>query len=265
MKFHQLLDQYLRKIGCTAKELAQLTGISQSMLSRYRRGEVEPERERLEQIAAGLAQAAKMKNRSLPENFQSLLLESIPQESFDYDGFQRKFDMILSELEVSVTAMSKQIGFDNSHVSRIRNGQRRPQNPQTFARTVGTYLYQQYPQQIERFLKEHLDEISISSHKAENELDLLIDWLCKGKMRSADYGNRFLRHLDIFDLEEFIRSIRFDELKVPSLPFQLPASKHYYGLEQMRTAELDFLKATALSRSTGNVFMCSDMPMVHEQ
>ena len=32
----------------------------------------------------------------------------------------------------------------------------------------------------------------------------------------------FLTKLDEFDLNEYIRSIRFDELKIPTLPFQLP-------------------------------------------
>lgn len=36
---------------------------------------------------------------------------------------------------------------------------------------------------------------------------------------------------------------------VPSLPFRLPASRNYYGIEEMKQGELDFFKATALSKS----------------
>ena len=71
----------------------------------------------------------------------------------------------------------------------------------------------------------------------------------------------FLQKLNDFDLGEYIRAIRFDDLKVPTLPFQLPTSKSYYGVEEMKAGELDFLKATALSRSKQEVFMCSDMQM----
>ena len=47
-----------------------------------------------------------------------------------------------------------------------------------------------------------------------------------------------------------------------SLPFRLPASRNYYGIEEMKQGELDFFKATALSKSRlSPVFMCSDMPM----
>ena len=69
----------------------------------------------------------------------------------------------------------------------------------------------------------------------------------------------FLSKLDEFDLNDYIRSIRFDELKVPTVPFQFPTSKHYFGMEQMKAGELDFFKATVLSRSKESVFMYSDM------
>ena len=62
-------------------------------------------------------------------------------------------------------------------------------------------------------------------------------------------------------MDEYIRAIHFDELKVPSMPFQLPISKTYYGVEAMKQGELDFFKSTVLSKSTEPVFMCSDMPM----
>lgn len=48
---------------------------------------------------------------------------------------------------------------------------------------------------------------------------------------------------------------------MPSVPFQLPTSKAYYGLKEMMNSELDFLKATVLSKSMSSVIMYSDMPM----
>ena len=40
----------------------------------------------------------------------------------------------------------------------------------------------------------------------------------------------------------------------------MPLSKTYYGTEEMKAAEIDFLKATALSKSKERVFI-SDMQM----
>ena len=71
----------------------------------------------------------------------------------------------------------------------------------------------------------------------------------------------FLFKLDEFNLNDYIKVIHFDDLKVPSAPFQIPNSKTYFGLDQMMESELDFLKATVLSKSTEPVIMYSDMPM----
>ena len=70
-----------------------------------------------------------------------------------------------------------------------------------------------------------------------------------------------MEKLDEFDLNEYIKAIKFDSLKVPTLPFQLPTSKKYTGLKAMMDSELDFLKTTVLSKSCCPVIMYSDMPM----
>lgn len=86
-------------------------------------------------------------------------------------------------------------------------------------------------------------------------------WLLNGEASQPDSTFSFLEKLDEFDLNDYIRAVRFDQLKVPTLPFQLPSFKTHYGLENFRQAHLDFLRSTALSRSRQPVFMCSDMPM----
>ena len=73
--------------------------------------------------------------------------------------------------------------------------------------------------------------------------------------------NSFLNNLDNFDLEEYIKVIKFDEMKVPFIPFYNPSAKTYTGIEEMRMGELDFFKATVMSKSTEPVFMCNDVPM----
>lgn len=78
----------------------------------------------------------------------------------------------------------------------------------------------------------------------------LSDWLANGSNHSKDQMTSFLHKMDDFNLDEYICAIHFDELKVPSVPFQLPTSKSYFGLQEMMNSELAFLKATVLSKST---------------
>ena len=70
-----------------------------------------------------------------------------------------------------------------------------------------------------------------------------------------------MKKLDDFDLNDFIKVIKFDKLKVPTIPFYRVKSKNYYGISEMKNGELDFFKATVLSKSMDDIFMCSDMPM----
>ena len=42
MDFSKKLNYYIEKIGCTAKELSTISGISPSTLSRYRNGKLTP-------------------------------------------------------------------------------------------------------------------------------------------------------------------------------------------------------------------------------
>ena len=91
----------------------------------------------------------------------------------------------------------------------------------------------------------------------------MTNYLCSnsGEDKTKDQIGGYLKKLDEFDLNEYITIIKFDKIKVPTAPFSLPASRNYYGIEEMKQGELDFFKATALSRSREPVFMNSDMPM----
>lgn len=89
----------------------------------------------------------------------------------------------------------------------------------------------------------------------------LTKWISTNSTPRHNYINDFLNNLDTFNLNEYIKTIHFDEMKVPFIPFYKPSSKTYYGIDEMKKGELDFFKATVLSKSAESVFMCSDIPM----
>lgn len=65
-------------------------------------------------------------------------------------------------------------------------------------------------------------------------------WLLSGAASQKNPIISFLEKLDNFDLNDYIRAIRFDELKVPTVPFQLPTTRTCYGLENFRQAHAGF-------------------------
>ena len=87
------------------------------------------------------------------------------------------------------------------------------------------------------------------------------NWFSTNSVPSNNKIDKFLNNLDNFDLDKYIKAIHFDEMKVPFVPFYKSGSKTYYGIEEMKQGELDFFKATVLSKSKDNIFMCSDIPM----
>lgn len=187
---------------------------------------------------------------------------TLAQSAFPYETLQKNLNALLSALAVNVSDLAHSLNYDTSYISRIRNGQRRPADPNTFATEIARYTVRKYPDHSKRAVIAQLIGCG-AGELADDSVctDLLVGWLTNGDQVQQDLVYPFLIKVDEFDLNEFIRSIHFDELKVPSMPIQFPASKNYYGLAEMRQGELDFFKGTILSKSMEPLIMVDDTPM----
>lgn len=266
--FQNKLNDYMNMLNCSGKEFAQYSGISEATVSRYKSGTRTPRAnsEDMKKLCRGICTAANRKGidgisyKALLTELNGYALEA----QFDFDSMQKKFNLLCSVLSVNTADMSKSLKYDSSYISRIRNGKRKPANPQKFAFDAAQYFSQYRDSENDlKIIAEILNVKPVQLKTKSFYASELATWLTDS-IPSDDAVNptkKFLDTLNSFDLNEYIKSIRFDELKVPTLPFQLPLSKAYYGIEEMKNGELDFLKATALSRSRHSVFMYSDMQM----
>ena len=265
MTFSEQLNAYISELNCTAKELTDISGLSASVLSRYRTGIRVPttDSEQFMQLVQGIATIANERGYSefTVEKIQKTLEDCLQDATFPYELFQINFDTLLTSLSINVADLSHFLNFDSSYISRIRNGQRRPSNPQDFAQNVSKYIAGHCSESdkvtIAKLVHCTTDEINNDSLCR----DKIIHWLLNEQIEKKDLVLPFLSKLDEFDLNEFIRSIHFDELKVPSVPFQLPTSKNYYGIDEMCEGTLDFFKATVLSKSKEDLIANDDTPM----
>ena len=265
MTFSEQLNAYISELNCTAKELTDVSGLSASVLSRYRTGSRVPttDSEQFMQLVQGIATIANERGYSefTVEKIQKTLEDCLQDATFPYELFQINFDTLLTSLSINVADLSHFLNFDSSYISRIRNGQRRPSNPQDFAQNVSKYITGHCSESdkvtIAKLVHCTTDEINNDSLCR----DKIIHWLLNEQFEKKDVVLPFLSKLDEFDLNEFIRSIHFDELKVPSVPFQLPTSKNYYGIDEMCEGTLDFFKATVLSKSKEDLIANDDTPM----
>lgn len=265
MTFQEQLNLYIEELSCSGRELAQNSGISETILSRYRKGERLPgaDSDYLKKLAAGIALTAEQKGKKKDqESVLEVLLAALKQEEKSEIFYYQKFDILLRELEINVSKMASALHYDPSYISKIRTGKRTPSDVRGFAENVCGYIVRNFSGQ------EELNKIvaltgcdNETLMHPENSFILLQNWLCSGKFETMDYISGFLQKMDEFNLDDYIRAIHFDSFKVPKVPFQLPVSRQYYGLKEMREGELDFLKHTVLSKSMEPLHLCCDMPV----
>ena len=180
----------------------------------------------------------------------------------DIAHLQKKFHTLLTVVPMNISDLARFLNFDPSYISRIRNGQRQPANPTEFARKVSAFVARHFQTAEQKAIISSLTNCPVEELSNYTDFqDRLTNWLLSGAGDVKDSMTVFLEKLDEFNLDEYIHSIHFNELKVPSVPFQIPVAKTYWGIKEMMESELDFLKATVLSKSTAPVIMYSDMPM----
>ena len=265
MNFCEQLNKYIEQLECSSKELVIASGLSSTVISRYRNGERTPNirSKQLEQLADGLYKISQNKNINLTRNeIYNVLSSTLKDIAIDFEQLSKNFSAILLNLNISIADLSRAIGYDASLLSKIRSGNKNPSRPQEFVESVCNFIVTKYRSENDKKSISLLIGCSLKDlNNISNYFNKLSNWLSSNSVPSNNKIDTFLNNLDNFDLDKYIKSIHFDEMKVPFVPFYKSGSKTYYGIEEMKQGELDFFKATVLSKSNEPIFMCSDMPM----
>lgn len=265
MNFKEVLNKYLKELNCSSKKLSNESGLSESVISRYRSGERTPVKnsEQLNKLTNALFNIAKdnNKNKYTFDKIESDFNSTLASDDFDYTTFSNNLNTLITSLNINTHEMSKYIVFDASHISRIRYGKAKPSNPVEFSNKICSYILNRYknPDDINNLMM--IIGCKKSDLSNEKIYSTLFNWLTSEIVPVKNQISDFLHHLDSFNLDDYIKVIKFDELKVPCIPFYKAKTKHYYGIEEMKQGELNFFKGTVLSKSKEDIFMCSDMPM----
>ena len=265
MNFKDVLNKYLEELNCSQKRLSKESNLSETVISRYRNGERTPKKnsEQVKKLSSAIFNISQEKNKNnytldkIINDFDSTL----SNDNFDYKSLSNNLNTLIKELNINTNEMAKYIIFDASHISRIRYGKAKPSDPIEFSSKICSYVLAKYknPEDINKLsliIGCKKDDLSTN-----NFYKILLSWLTSENTSTKNQISDFLYNLDSFNLDDYIKVIKFDQLKVPSIPFYKGKSKHYYGIEEMKEGELNFFKATVLSKSKADIFMCSDMPM----
>ena len=265
MTFAEQLNDYMRTLKCSSSDLVATSGLSSTVISRYRNGERTPniKGKQIEHLANGLYQIGISRKIEISkEEIYNGLVLTLSDIVIDFEQLSKNFNELISTLNINIADLSRFISYDASFVSKIRSGSRTPSKPKNFIDGVCNYVVTKYKSDDDKKAVSMLINCKLDDLKDNhNYLLKLAKWLSTNSTPTHNYINDFLNNLDNFDLNEYIKAIHFDEMKVPFVPFYKSGSRNYYGLEEMKKGELDFFKATVLSKSIEPVFMCSDMPM----
>ena len=265
MTFCEQLNKYINQIGCSSKELVTASGLSTSVISRYRRGDRSPNirSKQLEQLVDGLCKLSNIKGLNLTRDEIYITLSTTLNDiSIDFEHLSKNFNELITTLNINMAELSRFSSYDSSLLSKIRTGNKNPSKPKNFIETVCNFIVKKYKSEDNKKAVAILIGCSLKDLKdSSNYYNKLFEWFSTNLVPSHNYIDDFLSNLDKFDLNEYIKAVHFDEMKVPTIPFYRAISKTYYGIEEMKKGELDFFKATVLSKNNEPVFMCSDMPM----
>lgn len=265
MTFKDTFNKLLKELNCTSRKLSINSGISESVISRYRSGERTPKKDSIQinkLIDTLYNISLEQELKYTKEDIKNILLSTLQEDnSFDYENLSKNLNNLIITLNININDLSKYIVFDSSHISRIRYGKTKPSDPISFSNKIANYIVLKYND------SDNLKKLSllINNNITSNTLfDQIFTYLTSNNNSNNNEDNHindFLNNLNNFDLNDYIKAIKFDQLKVPTIPFYKAKTKNYYELEEMKQAEIDFLKATVLSKSKEDIFMCSDMPM----
>lgn len=261
-KFQDILSEYMEQLDCTGRALADEADVSPVLLSRYKNGtrvpaEATAQVMRIAQAIERLAaeQGIPLSHPDVNGRFQSVFADPAAPD----DSLMRNFNTLVHLLDLKMGPLAKELNFDVSYLFRIRSGERRPGDPKAFAEGVAEYVVRVTENKPDRSVLCEL--CSLPADTSDALITAALERWLSGTEKSPDLISGFLNKLDDFDLNEYIESIHFNEIRVPTVPFKLPRSHTYHGLSEMKKGELDFFKSTVLSRSDQDVCMCSDMPM----
>lgn len=264
--FAKCLSDYMDRYGCTAAQLSALSGLSASLISRYLRGLRKPasDSEQLIRLAEGLARSEQSDpDREAVNTIHRDLVRSLTGLKVDYSVFLDNLRSIIDTLGISNITLAKALNYDPSYVSRLLRNERHPADLPVFIDECAEWISDHCDQPGDYdLLGTVLETDGTQLIDPDERREALIRYLSSHAANDAAPAMReFLSVLDTFDFDAFAKEIGYDTLKIPNVPFTRHNAKFYEGLDEIKEADIDWIKATVLGHSSDDVIMFSDMPI----
>lgn len=143
MTFSEQLNKYIKQIECSSKDLVISSGLTSSVISRYRRGDRTPslKSKQLEQLTDGLYKLSLTREMNITkEEIYTALSDTLNDISIDFEQLSKNFNELVTTLNINVAELSRLSSYDASFLSRIRTGNGNPSHPKDFATAVCNFI-----------------------------------------------------------------------------------------------------------------------------
>ena len=268
MNFSDKLNEYIDLLGCTNKQLSDITGIAPPVISGYRKGNRIPkyDSDQFKKLVSGIVTLSKEKkiDTITKDNVKNDLGNFLKKENINFDLFNTNFNILIETFKINLSDLAKYLGFDSSYVSKIKNGIRKPLIISDFANGVCKFIINNYLDTNNELIKDLIKCDDKDFKDADIITDKLYYWFTHNVNKNNNEYNvdNFIKKLDNFDLNDYIKSIKFDKLFTPTFPRLKTKSQIYYGLDGYKDAQLEVLKQSAFFKSKDDIFWYSNMPMI---
>ncbi len=267
MEFSTQLEQLMRLAQCNLVQLAEESGVSQATICRYRSGKRRPKAnsEHVEQIAGALSRLAE-RNGVASVNSGAILRQlnrTLEESAMEQQELNTEhFGQLIAWMDMSYSELAPKISYDASTISRIRSGKRHPAEPHAFAESVAQVaLARREKVTGTQGLAELIGLRSVCADEDAELAERLVAWLLQAQAPQNRQMGELLASIDSFNLDDYVKRIGYDSLKVPTSPFTIPSTKSYCGVQGRKRAELDFLKTVATSKGSKSFTLFCNMDM----
>ena len=265
MVFKDCLNMYLEKLGCTARELSDVSDVSPAVLSRYRSGERVPgaESAQLTALAKGIAILSGHKGPSpfSEEEVYLAMLQSITGIRIDYSAFLMNLHALLAALSIGNNELARALNLDPSYISRILSQKRRPADIPSFIAMISSYIARRYNSKNDILIIADLTDRNTEEFRSgKSYADVLAEWLGTGTRMRVNNVSKFLQALDRY-VEQPNEGTEEEEESSRTFLEAFPEKRMYRGFQGMYQAETDFLRMASVQEAPGKVIVYSDWPM----
>jgi len=290
MKFNEKLNLIFKTLGCKNANIARVSNLDASLISRFRTGSRIPKSNssQLIKLCKGISNYANENGKTeeiievcqLPENlsqdiFHEILLAWLTTSDTDvtsstkslqneflpgyFKNFSSKLNAIMNLLEISNVCMSKSLDIDASLVSRFRNGSRTPSPRNSITKQICGYLLDRAigQKQLAGFCELIGQNAAFADNEYDKILDYFIDWISDKKEITEQFAvSNFYNKVNSYTFVREYKTASITNLVGEQILSN--TASMYIGVDGFKKAFLRFLASVCNCATPQTIYMYSD-------